>query len=375
MKIKKIIKLLSPYLLSFAVVAISAELYILIFDSNVKQVIFLIFLPGIILSSWYGGFKFGILTTCLSSLAIYYFFITPNYSLHIKSILSITELIIFILEGIIISHFSGNNHRYEGLQIYKDREKKTQETIEKLQKEISHANQDIALRDEFLSIASHELKTPLTTVVLHLQSTLHNIRNVSLSEFSVEHLLKVLQIMQNQTNRLSKMINDLLNISLITTHKLELELEDVDLSTLVHDVVENFKIKEKYQREGSKINVNIKNGILGTWDKLRLEQVLDNLISNALKYGNNNPIIVELERQNSTAIIKVIDQGIGIKPSEIEKIFSLFKRGDIEKDYKGLGIGLYIANHIITLHGGKIDLKSKPNNGSTFTIYLPIKNN
>jgi signal transduction histidine kinase len=365
MEIKKIIKLLSPYLLSFALVAISAELYILIFDFTVKQIIFLIFLPGIILSGWYGGLKSGILTTCLSSLAIYYFFTSVN----------IIELIIFTLEGIVISYFSGNSHRYEGLQVYKDREKKTQETIEKLHKEISNANQDIALRDEFLSIASHELKTPLTTVVLHLQSTLHNIRNVSLSEFSVEHLLKVLQSMQNQTNRLSKMINDLLNISLITTHKMELELDQVDLSTLVQDIVDNFKIKEKYQRESSRINLNIKNGILGTWDKLRLEQALDNLISNALKYGNNNPIIVELERQNSTAVIKIIDQGIGIKPSEIEKIFSLFKRGNVEKDYKGLGIGLYIASNIIALHGGKIDLKSKPNSGSTFTIYLPIKNN
>ncbi len=364
-----------PYLISFGAVIISTALYILIFDLTTKQIIFLVFLPGIILSSWYGGFKFGILTSCLSSLAIYYFFITPTYSLHIKPIVDIIGLIIFTLEGIILSYYLGNKHRYERLEVYKDREKNNKETIEKLQKEISHANQNIALRDEFLSIASHELKTPLTTVVLQLQSTLHNIRNVSLSEFSVEHLLKVLQSMQNQTNRLSKMINDLLNISLITTHKMELELEDVDLSTLVQDIVDNFKIKEKYQREGSKINVNIKNGILGTWDKLRLEQVLDNLISNALKYGNNNPITVELERQNSTAIIKVIDQGIGIRPSEIEKIFSLFKRGDVEKDYKGLGIGLYIASQIIALHGGKIDLKSKLNSGSTFTVYLPIKNN
>ena len=367
MGIKKLLELLSPYILSFGIVGMSAVLSSLIFDLTAKQVIFIVFLPGIILSSWYGGFRFGILTSCLSSLVIYYFFASVN--------INIVELIVFALEGIVVSYFSGNDHRYEKLQVYKDQEKKDKETIEKLREEISQANHAIALRDEFLSIASHELKTPLTTVVLHLQSTLHNIRNVSLSEFSVEHLLKVLQGMQNQTNRLSKMINDLLNISLITTHKMELELEDVDLSTLVQDVVDNFKVKEKYQREGSRINVNIKNGILGKWDKFRLEQALDNLISNALKYGNNNPIIVELERENSTAVIKVIDQGVGIKPSEIEKIFSLFKRGETEKDYKGLGIGLYIANNIVLLHGGKIDLNSKPNSGSTFTIYLPIKNN
>lgn len=375
MKIKKVMKLLSPYILSFGIVIISGVLYVLISNLDIKQSIFLIFLPGIIVSSWYGGFKFGIITSCLSSLVIYYFFVTPNYSMGIKSVDTIIELIIFAVEGIVVSYFLGNSHRYEGLEVYKDRERSSKETIEKLEKEISHAKEDIALRDEFLSIASHELKTPLTTVVLHLQSTLHNIRNVSLSEFSVEHLLKVLQKMQNQTNRLSKMINDLLNISLITTHKMELELEDVDLSTLVQEIVDNFKIKDKYQREGSKISLNIKNGILGTWDKLRLEQALDNLISNALKYGNGKEVIVELEKQDSTAVIKVIDQGIGIKPSEIEKIFSLFKRGDVEKDYKGLGVGLYIASNIIALHGGKIDVKSKLNSGSTFTIYLPIKNN
>lgn len=373
MKIKELLITVIPYLVSFGSVVLSVGIFLAIFFWTDREVIFIVFLPGIIISSRFGGLRFGILTSILSGLVIYYFFSTPYYLIHVKLPISIIEVIIFVLEGIFVSYFAGYGHRYEKLQFYKDKEREGKKMIEKLENDLSHANQDIALRDEFLSIASHELKTPLTTVVMQLQSTLHNIRNVSLSEFSVEHLLKVLQNMQNQTKRLSKMINDLLNISLITTHKMELELEEVDLGTLVQDVVDNFIVSEKFQREGSNIHVYIRNAILGKWDKLRLEQALDNLISNALKYGNKNPVVVEVERQNSDAIIRVVDQGIGIKPSEKERIFSLFKRGDVERDYKGLGVGLYIANQIVMLHRGRIEVKSVPNDGSIFSIYLPIK--
>ncbi|HYK08658.1 MAG TPA: HAMP domain-containing sensor histidine kinase [Candidatus Eisenbacteria bacterium] len=370
MQVKKIAILITPYLLSLISTAVSSLVAYGIFMWLGKPIVFTIFLPAIMISAWYGGAVSGLLTNILSALIIYYFFTIPYFAFNIKAPSSMVNLVFFIFEGLIVSYFIDSGHRHEKIKEYRERERESKKIIEYLQKELQEAHKETALRDEFLAIASHELKTPLTTVVLQIQTTLHNIRNVSLSEFSVEHLLRMLQSMQNQTKRLSKMINDLLNISLITTHKMELELEEVELGTLIHDVVGGFL--EKFEKEGTHINLSIKDTIFGKWDKLRLEQVLDNLISNALKYGNKEPVDVALEKQDGFAVIRVIDHGIGIKGADKNDIFTLFKRGSTEKEFKGLGIGLYIAQQIILLHGGTIQVKSNVHEGSTFTIRLPI---
>lgn len=368
--LKKIRTFATPYLISISVGSVFLGIALTIFAWFGKPTVFIIFLPAVMISAWYGGIKSGFFTALLSTPLIYYFFTFPYYSFSPKSPVSVVQTVIFLIEAIVICYVIDSGHRNEKIILYKTKEKENKKLIENLQKELLLAKQQTAQRDEFLAIASHELKTPLTTVLLQIQTTLHNIRNVSLSEFSVEHLLKMLQSMQSQTKRLSKMINDLLNISLITTHKMELEIEDVDLTTLVEDVVENFR--EKLEKEDLRINLQAKDTILGKWDKLRLEQVFDNLISNAIKYGNKKPIYISIEKQNSIAVIRIIDNGIGIKNSEKENIFLLFKRGNVEKDYKGLGIGLYIAQQIILLHGGRIELNSNPGEGSIFTIFLPI---
>jgi signal transduction histidine kinase len=370
MQVKKIALLISPYALSLASSAASALIALGIFMWLGKPIVFTIFLPAIMISAWYGGVVSGLLTNILSALIIYYFFTVPYFSFYIKSPSSIVNLVFFIFEGLVISYFIDSGHRHEKIKEYKERDKESKKIIENLQNELQAAHKETALRDEFLAIASHELKTPLTTVVLQIQTTLHNIRNVSLSEFSVEHLLKMLQSMQNQTKRLSKMINDLLNISLITTHKMELELEEVELGTLLQDIAGGFT--EKFEKEGTHIKVVIKDTIFGKWDKLRLEQALDNLISNALKYGNKEPVEIALEKQDGVAVIRVTDHGIGIKGADKNDIFTLFKRGSTEKEFKGLGIGLYIAQQIVLLHGGTIEVKSNLHEGSVFTIRLPI---
>lgn len=321
-------------------------------------------------SVWYGGVTAGLLTNILTAIGIDYFFLYPYHTMQIRSMMDIIQLVAFVLEGVVITYIIDSTHGYERIEEYKRQDKENKKQMQELQKQLAIAKQEVASRDEFLAIASHELKTPLTTVVLQIQTTLHNIRNVSLSEFSVEHLLRMLQSMQNQTKRLTQMINDLLNISLITTHKMELEKEEMDLATLITDVAESFK--EKFEKEGSYISVDIHDSIVGKWDKLRLEQVLDNLISNALKYGNKKPVSIALEKEDTSALIHVKDNGIGLKNGDKETIFSLFKRGESERDYKGLGIGLYIAQQIILLHGGTIMAKSNPEGGTIFTIRLPL---
>ncbi|KKQ14801.1 MAG: Sensory box histidine kinase [Candidatus Daviesbacteria bacterium GW2011_GWA1_36_8] len=239
-----------------------------------------------------------------------------------------------------------------------------------IQEDLTSAQSEIKLRDEFLSMASHELKTPLTSMLLQIQSALHNIKNVSLANFSVANLLKMLESVETQTERLSKMINDLLNVSLITTGKLELEKENFDLSKTVREVVNRFV--EKLEKEGYTLSLEADKEILGNWDKLRIEQVITNLLTNAIKYGDKKPIEVRVINFNKSGKIHVKDQGIGI-PAELQKkIFEKFERAVTSSQFQGSGLGLYITNQIVKAHNGKVHLKSREGKGSTFIVELPV---
>lgn len=253
---------------------------------------------------------------------------------------------------------------------YKQKEKEYLELISQLQKENVQQQKEIKSRDEFLSIASHELKTPLSAMLLQIQTALHNIRNVSLANFSVEKLLNMLQSTEQQSKRLSKMINDLLNVSLIRTGRLDLEKENVDLGQLVKDVVDRFS--EKGEREGSPLYLTSNEKVVGNFDKLRIEQAVTNLVSNAIKYGDHEPIEIHVGKKDNIGKITVIDHGIGIPKDRQERIFERFERAVSNHNYKGLGVGLYITRHIVHTHNGRITLESNPNSGSKFTIDLPL---
>jgi signal transduction histidine kinase len=232
------------------------------------------------------------------------------------------------------------------------------------------ARNAVQARDEFLSIASHELKTPLTSMLLQLQTVLRSIKSQSLADFSIEKTMVSLESTISQSKRLSKLVNDLLNISLITTGRLELEKEKTDLARTVKEVVARFE--EQASREGSKITTDLSSKIIGNWDRIRLEQVVTNLVSNAIKYGNGKPIKVELTKNKKYSVLKVIDQGIGIPKEQQEKIFDRFQRGQVNSSIKGLGVGLYLISEIVKAHHGKISVESSSEKGSTFTVQLPL---
>jgi signal transduction histidine kinase len=332
---------------------------------------YLFALLAVVLSAWSGGIRTGVLTTFLTAFAIYYIFIPPLYSFFVIKPISFLELGIFIIVGIVTNIVLDKIRNTKDTQGYKKKEKEYLDQLLQLQRENSRFQKEVKARDEFLSIASHELKTPLSSMLLQIQNALHNIRNVSLANFSVEKLLKMLQSTEQQSKRLSKMINDLLNVSLITTGKFELETEKVDLSQLVKDVADRFA--DRAEREGSPINVKASEPVVGEWDKLRIDQAITNLISNAIKYGDEQPIDIHVSKLNDVAKVTVTDYGIGIPANHQVKIFERFERAVPNHSYKGLGVGLYITQHIVTTHHGRITLKSKPNSGSTFTIELPLK--
>ncbi len=226
-------------------------------------------------------------------------------------------------------------------------------------------------RDEFLSIASHELKTPLTTVLLQLQATLRKISTQSLADFSGNDLLNSLQIAEKQSQSLASLIKDLLNISVASTGKLTLNKEKVNLASLV----ESFPVKyaEEIKLSRCIVNTVIKDSeIVGDWDPIRVEQAMSNLFMNALKYAEGKDVTIVAKKEDGWGIFQVKDNGKGIEKELQKEIFEPFQRANINSNVTGLGVGLFIARQIALGHGGDITVRSKVGKGSTFTLRLPL---
>ncbi len=349
-----------PKFLFAALITLSAILieYSLKSFISIESLLFIL-LIAISLCAWTAGLEAGLVSTaavCLLTLPLF-----PT----------IIPFCLFVIASLIINFIIEKNKRPNQIKDYELKEKQHLLKIDQQNQDLEEAKLQIKARDEFLSLASHELRTPLTSMLLQLQTALHSIRNVSLAHFSVENLMNMLENAEKQTQRVSKMINDLLNVSLITTGRLDLEVEKVDLTSITKEVIESFS--EKLKKEERSLKLEAGDTIIGEWDKARIQQVITNLITNAIKYGDNSPIEVRVKKQNSHAQLEVQDHGIGIALDQQKKIFARFERVDSSKNIQGLGIGLYITNQIINAHGGSIKVNSKPGQGSLFIVELPIK--
>ncbi len=332
---------------------------------------FLLFIPTIMVISWYAGFIGGFITTCISVIGIIILLFLPS---PVPLIVINTNFFIefgwFFFVGIFASYVIDKAKNQAKITEYQKRLRQNMHLIETLEGNYENAQKEIKARDQFLAIASHELKTPVTSMLLQVQSAIHNIRNVALANFSVENLLKMLEGTEHQSKRLSKMVNDLLNLSLITTGRLDLEIENTDLTEIVKDVVERFA--ERLKRENNHLTVHATKSVIGKWDKVRIEQAVVNLVSNAIKYGNNKPIAISVSNSNNQAKLVIKDHGIGISHDQQKRIFERFERAVPVKEYQGLGVGLYITNQIVKAHNGKITVHSKPNDGTSFIVELPL---
>jgi PAS domain S-box-containing protein len=226
----------------------------------------------------------------------------------------------------------------------------------------------IQLRDEFMSVASHELRTPLSALQLQLQSLQRLLQQMGAESLS-GHVTKKLVTAVRQTERLAKLIDSLLDVSRIEQGKLELQLENFDLADAVQEVAERFR--DEAARAGCELNISSQS-VTGRWDRLRVEQVITNLISNSIKYGLGKPISLSVgPLDEGVAAITVQDEGIGIDPDKVKCIFNRFERAVPTRHYGGLGLGLYIARQIVQEHGGQIEVESRPGAGARFVIKLP----
>jgi predicted ATPase/signal transduction histidine kinase len=222
----------------------------------------------------------------------------------------------------------------------------------------------VRLRDEFLSIASHELNTPIASLWLVVQGF-----EEAPSEPSPAALARTIQVISRQTRRLKTLVGDLLDLAHIHTGQLRLRCSDVDLGALVRDTIDRFS--EDLARSRCSIDLDAQVGVTGLWDRSRLEQVVTNLLSNAIKFAPGKPIAIAVRSQGAQAQLMVQDRGIGIAAESLPLIFGRFERAVSSANYGGLGLGLYIVQEIVHAHGGAVSVQSELGAGCTFTVELP----
>ena len=232
---------------------------------------------------------------------------------------------------------------------------------------VSDLRDAVAARDEFLSVASHELRTPLTTLKLVTRTLSRANRHARQEEAS--DLARQIAVIDRQVVRLETLTSALLDVSRITSGRLALHVESIDLVVLVGEIVNRFRAGHT---EGAPvIEFQSETSVIGEWDPSRIDQVVSNLIANAVSYGKGAPFHVSVDTVGDAARIIVRDEGIGIAADQRTRIFERFERAVSSSNYGGLGLGLWIAKQIVSAHGGTIDVDSELGHGATFTVTLP----
>lgn len=226
------------------------------------------------------------------------------------------------------------------------------------------ARDAVKARDAFLSVAGHEIRTPLSALNLIVYQLARQVRALG-SEKAVDLAGRC----EKQVARLIRLADELLDVSRISAARLHLNPEEMDLAQLARDVVE--RLEDSARRADCTLELRARGPVAGFWDRLRLDQVLSNLLTNALKFGAGEPVVVEVSAQGSDASLSVADRGIGIHDADQRRIFERFQRAAAAETYPGMGLGLWITREIVEAHGGKIAVESRPGAGATFRVSLP----
>jgi signal transduction histidine kinase/ActR/RegA family two-component response regulator len=230
----------------------------------------------------------------------------------------------------------------------------------------------VEAREQFLDVASHELKTPLTSLQLQLGAVERHTREITRDEASTEWLRARIAMMERQGDRLTRLINQLLDVSRITGERLWLHLDPVNLAEVVGEVIVRLQEGGAFARARCPVELRLSPDVSGRWDRARLDQILTHLVENALKFGAGKPVEIAASADLEAATLVVTDHGIGIPPEDQERIFGRFERAVSERHYGGLGLGLWIARRILDEMGGSITVRSEAGQGATFLVRLPL---
>jgi PAS domain S-box-containing protein len=224
------------------------------------------------------------------------------------------------------------------------------------------ANEALKARDEFLTIAAHEIRGPITSIHLSVQALLDD--KVSTAEKPT-----LLHIIEREDRRLGRFVNELLDLGRVQQGLIQFNLEQVDFGDVVREAASN--LSGELGRSRSPLSMTVQGNLVGQWDRYGLATVATSLLSNAIKFGDGKPIAVTVREDRGQTTLEVKDHGIGIQPEMLDRIFKPFERGVSTRNYGGLGLGLFIARTIVEGLGGTIRVESKPKEGSTFTVELP----
>ena len=297
--------------------------------------------PAVFFASWIGGLWPGILSTTTCSL--YSLFVLRPQLLQgfsadlpgaIRSVMFFSTSIFFTL------------------------------LVSGLQRALSRSQKSVRMRDDFLSLASHELKTPLTTLILHSQMRLRKLKKAD--TFSNAELVSSNEKDLFQLQRLNKLVDSMLDVSRIEARKTVFHAEAVDLPKLVRDITSSYLPNDR------RVTLSLDHTLIVQADPALVEQILTNLLGNAVKYAGEKPIHITLRVEGSWAKLSVEDQGRGIDPKFHDLIFQKFERIESVNSVGGLGLGLFICRDLVERHGGKIQVESEVGKGAAFHVYLPI---
>ncbi|WDG53050.1 hybrid sensor histidine kinase/response regulator [Pseudomonas chlororaphis] len=242
--------------------------------------------------------------------------------------------------------------------------------LKQLQATQNELEQAVRMRDDFMSIVAHEVRTPLNGLILETQLRKMHLARDNASAFTLDKMHAMVERDERQIKSLIRLIEDMLDISRIRTGKLSIRPSRVDLVQLVRGLLENFA--PQVEAAESSIALNAEDSVLGQWDEFRIEQVISNLLTNALRYGAKSPIEVRVYSAGGQARVEVRDHGIGISEENQARIFQQFERVSVNHAVAGLGLGLFISEQIVTAHGGTIEVESRIGEGALFRVCLPL---
>jgi PAS domain S-box-containing protein len=231
---------------------------------------------------------------------------------------------------------------------------------------LSEALEAVRARDDFLAVAAHELRSPLTSLLLQVQVLG---RAILRERFDADVARRAVGVAEAQARRLSTLIDGMLDVSRFATNQLFVHLEDVDLRELLDELLAT--LSTSLERSGCRVSLSAPGKLVGRWDRGRIEQVLANLLSNAMKFGAGMPIEVDVDANDELVHIAVSDHGIGISMEDQARIFERFERAVPTRHFGGLGLGLYTSVQILRAHQGSLHVDSREGRGARFVIDLP----
>ncbi|WP_392888341.1 ATP-binding protein [Pseudomonas migulae] len=242
--------------------------------------------------------------------------------------------------------------------------------LQQLQSTQRELEQAVRMRDDFMSIVAHEVRTPLNGLILETQLRKMHLARDNAAAFTLDKMHAMVDRDERQIKSLIRLIEDMLDVSRIRTGKLSIRPTRFDLSALVRNLLQNFA--PQIDAAESSVTLDAEQPVLGSWDEFRIEQVVSNLLTNALRYGAKSPISVKVYSEGQQALVEVRDQGIGIDQENQKRIFQQFERVSAKQVVAGLGLGLFISEQIVTAHGGSITVESRIGEGALFRVCLPL---